>query len=393
MSEPEESKGSRSRIVQEWVSLAEAGDTKRLGKSILNVTEFDLPHFEACTRILMRANAEDFKACRDSGEKSPMYRAGSALIEALVQKKSGEELAKLAFFSWVTIEKSPLSLRCLDSAIEVGSLDDLYDLGHHMHSNKSGKNVECAANLILKTAKAGYRTAFFIAGQLFADGHGLPKDQKEAERWFLKAGSHGSSRASSELAVVPDAYLELAKTAKTPTLRSFYLHQAEVRKKAKEDLSIIIPGTEVESLIPQGEGGRLEFKQCAVWEIEILRDVAAFLNSKGGCLLIGVDDDGQITGLKQSFAAAKVNDRDSYEQHMFQKMLSNYGADCSRFISIDFPVCRDQEICRINILASTRPVCVRDGGGEENFYVRSGNSKRKLTTREALAYCTEHFKK
>ena len=393
MNEGEENEVAHSKIVKEWVSLAESGDTKRLGKSILEIESLGLPHLAACTQILMKANAENIRADKDSLENSVFYRAGLALIEALVQKKAAEELAKLAFFSWNTLERSPLSVRCLDAAIEVGSLDDLYDIGHRMHSKKSPKNVECAANLILKTARAGCRDAFFITGELFADGHGLQKDLNEARKWFLKAAFYGSSRASLELGLVPEAYLELAKLTKKPVLKNFYLHQADVCKNAKEALSLVVPGMEVESLIMGGENGRVEFKQCAVWETEILRDVAAFLNSKGGCLLIGVDDEGEVVGLGKSLAAAKVKDMDSYQQHMFQKMLSNYGAACARFITIDFPKCQGQEVCRINILPSTIPIYVSEGNNEKNFYIRTGNSKRKLTTPEAIEYCKVHFAK
>jgi hypothetical protein len=62
------------------------------------------------------------------------------------------------------------------------------------------------------------------------------------------------------------------------------------------------------SLIGRGEGDRLEFKSTLRWslaankpgkEVEIawLKTVAAFLNSEGGILMIGVDDRGEPTGL------------------------------------------------------------------------------------------------
>lgn len=383
----------QKQIVKDWIACAESGDTKQLGKSIKDVETFDLEHFEACTRILMKANAGKIKLDQPTAESDQYYKAGITLIEVLVQKKAAEELVKLAFFSWNTLEKSPLSVRCLDYAVTVGSFDELYDIGHDKLSNKNPKFVECAAHLILKLANAGYEFSYFIAGQILLDGDGVQKSAEEAKKWFLKTAYHGSSRAVLELSCVSDAYLELAKLTPQPLFKNFFLDQAKVCKKAREDLSVMIPGTEVESLVATGENGRVEFKESVAWDVETLRDIAAFLNSSGGCLLIGIEDKNRdVVGLEKSFVAANVQTKDSFERYIVEKALSKLGADCSRLISIDFPACKGQEICRISIASSKKPIYVQEAN-EQNFYIRFGNSKRKLTTKEAVAYCEEHFEK
>ncbi len=55
---------------------------------------------------------------------------------------------------------------------------------------------------------------------------------------------------------------------------------------------------ELKKLVAQGEGITLEFKRKAAHPDKIMREVAAFANTAGGFLLIGVDDDGSIPGLK-----------------------------------------------------------------------------------------------
>jgi len=55
---------------------------------------------------------------------------------------------------------------------------------------------------------------------------------------------------------------------------------------------------ELQKLVAQGEGFRLEFKRKAAHPDKIMREVSAFANSGGGHLLIGVDDNGEIPGLK-----------------------------------------------------------------------------------------------
>jgi predicted HTH transcriptional regulator len=53
---------------------------------------------------------------------------------------------------------------------------------------------------------------------------------------------------------------------------------------------------EVRALAAKGEGLKIEFKKKAAFPEKILREVIAFANTEGGDLLIGVDDDGTVSG-------------------------------------------------------------------------------------------------
>lgn len=55
---------------------------------------------------------------------------------------------------------------------------------------------------------------------------------------------------------------------------------------------------EVRALASKGEGLRIEFKKKASFPEKIIREVIAFANTEGGDLLIGVDDDGTVSGQK-----------------------------------------------------------------------------------------------
>jgi hypothetical protein len=57
---------------------------------------------------------------------------------------------------------------------------------------------------------------------------------------------------------------------------------------------------DIASLIRRGEGTQIEFKTRVPAERVIARTLAAFANTTGGTLLIGVDDSGQVEGLTQS---------------------------------------------------------------------------------------------
>ncbi|MBI5559401.1 MAG: putative DNA binding domain-containing protein [Deltaproteobacteria bacterium] len=59
--------------------------------------------------------------------------------------------------------------------------------------------------------------------------------------------------------------------------------------------------SKIQALLKQGEGLRIEFKKCqAALNKDIYETVCAFLNRSGGELLLGVDDDGTVTGIDES---------------------------------------------------------------------------------------------
>jgi len=55
---------------------------------------------------------------------------------------------------------------------------------------------------------------------------------------------------------------------------------------------------EFKELIAEGESSFLEFKRKATTPNKLAREIAALANTKGGTLIIGVDDDGTIVGVR-----------------------------------------------------------------------------------------------
>src|SRR5690606_10551183 len=53
---------------------------------------------------------------------------------------------------------------------------------------------------------------------------------------------------------------------------------------------------DVKLLAARGEGLRIEFKKKATFPEKIVRELITFANTSGGDLLIGVDDDGTVSG-------------------------------------------------------------------------------------------------
>ncbi len=65
----------------------------------------------------------------------------------------------------------------------------------------------------------------------------------------------------------------------------------------------------LQRLVAQGEGLTLEFKRKANFPEKIVREFVAFANSKGGYLLVGVNDNGSLPGLKFADEEQYVLDR------------------------------------------------------------------------------------
>jgi Putative DNA-binding domain len=165
---------------------------------------------------------------------------------------------------------------------------------------------------------------------------------------------------------------------------------------------------EIVELINQGESATLEFKSSARWNLKenkpdktmegvILKTVAAFLNSEGGTLLIGVADDGQIVGLQHDYQINKKQpNRDGYEQFLTQFLLrDNIGLDFCDRVKFSFHSMDREEVCKVSISKSPKPVflTVKDkhGQSEEQFWIRSGNSSHQLAMSKFYDYSKERF--
>jgi predicted HTH transcriptional regulator len=55
---------------------------------------------------------------------------------------------------------------------------------------------------------------------------------------------------------------------------------------------------DIHKIAQQGEGLKVEFKKKAAFPEKIVREIIALANTEGGYLLIGVDDDGTVSGQK-----------------------------------------------------------------------------------------------
>lgn len=146
-----------------------------------------------------------------------------------------------------------------------------------------------------------------------------------------------------------------------------------------------------------GENSQLEFKSTLRWhlkagkpakEIEIacMKTLAAFLNSQGGTLLVGVEDNGNLLGVEQD---GFPND-DKFLLHFNNLIKQHLGLECAPFLAFEIKRIDDKNILVVDCGRATSPVFVKHAD-KENFYIRVGPGTRQLATSEVLTYTSDHF--
>ncbi len=149
-------------------------------------------------------------------------------------------------------------------------------------------------------------------------------------------------------------------------------------------------------LLVQDEHEQLEFKSSLRFDFRssqvnhdleksVMKTVAGFLNSKGGNLVIGVDDSRQPLGLKHDYQTLKRVNSDGFENHFTQVFNVMIGPEFRHLIYLRFPVVDDRELCIIHVLPSARPIYLKLDDNE-HFYVRTGNGTTPLKMSEAESY-------
>lgn len=158
---------------------------------------------------------------------------------------------------------------------------------------------------------------------------------------------------------------------------------------------------DVAAVVAAGESERVEFKETARWNVRddkkdarmeqvVAKTVAAFLNSAGGTLVIGVDDAGHPLGLDRDYATLRTPDADRFELWLRDLLTSTLGKNAAALPRIRFGEIDGVEVCAVRCPRSPEPVFLAQGNTTE-LWVRVGNSTRAFGVDEAVAYVARRF--
>lgn len=153
----------------------------------------------------------------------------------------------------------------------------------------------------------------------------------------------------------------------------------------------------VEQLIARGEGPEIEFKSSALHDLrtnaknkdlldEISKHVAGFWNASGGDLLVGVADDGTITGIDCDFPYVHHNNEDGWVRRIEEHLDNRLGSHVTAKVRISVDEVGDGSVGRIRVPRGDEPVFhlskAKSGDTTEVLWLRRNNSTSELTGRD-----------
>ncbi|MDE0028095.1 MAG: putative DNA binding domain-containing protein [Deltaproteobacteria bacterium] len=158
-----------------------------------------------------------------------------------------------------------------------------------------------------------------------------------------------------------------------------------------------------EELIKQGESKTLEFKSTLRWNLKedrkddkqithaALKTIAAFLNTEGGDLLLGVADDRTVVGIEQD----RLDNDDKFMLHLSQVVRNGLGARAGTCIDPKVQIVDGKGVCVVSCQRSPGPVLLRwkgvEAAADGDFFVRSGPGTVRLSEEDAKEYARTRF--
>lgn len=152
-----------------------------------------------------------------------------------------------------------------------------------------------------------------------------------------------------------------------------------------------------EEIIRLGESDSVEFKSTLRWNLytdskdkkmehAVLKTMAAFLNTQGGILLVGVSDEGEVLGLEND----RFANHDKLLLHLNKLITDRVGTLFTQHIHASVEKVNGTDLLRIDCQPSIQPAYLRDGQ-TEYFYIRTGPSTTALALSKVYSYIQERF--
>lgn len=187
---------------------------------------------------------------------------------------------------------------------------------------------------------------------------------------------------------------------------------------------------EFSKILNDGENSSVEYKKSALWSINysqeqiknskspelheygkdaskviIAKTLAAFLNSYGGNLIIGIEEDkssneNKIVGVNDDIdLLSKDKCEDGYRRIITDSILRNYFHseiynDIDAYLKIEFVLLNEKNLCWIQVKKSDVPIYLKlkKNGKYDHFFIRSDAQSREISGKEMGDYLAKHFR-
>ncbi len=191
-----------------------------------------------------------------------------------------------------------------------------------------------------------------------------------------------------------DIFNRLMSDAEFRDLAQDSLGQKLYKVLAEDDMS---EEDQIKLLTSNNESKILEFKETLSLDVKkgskekyieqsVLKTIGAFLNSEGGELLIGINDDGEALGVDEEINKFYKNS-DRYLLHFKNRIKSQIGEGFYPLIDYKMVDVDGKNIMRVSCGIANTPCFLNDA----DFYVRSGPSTDLLEGKKQHEYIQERF--
>lgn len=137
---------------------------------------------------------------------------------------------------------------------------------------------------------------------------------------------------------------------------------------------------------PRSEDKRSVGERGRALEREAIETLAAFLNTDGGTLVIGVTDDREIIGIEVDYPRVRPKSRDGWRLTFDNLVTYELGAEVMKCIDLQLQPWSGHTIAVIRCSPREEPTWVGD-----ELYVRRTASTKMLSTRHAVAWWRERW--
>lgn len=139
---------------------------------------------------------------------------------------------------------------------------------------------------------------------------------------------------------------------------------------------------------PSGKVVRSEEEQT-----KVIKNIASFLNTDGGTLLLGVSDSGKLVGIDREMSALNLQKIEKYLKDLENKVTNLLGDSISKLVRLSSVIIDDKNIVIVDCIASPEPVFMKGENNKyQDFYIRRSSESEALYGYELLKYIEMHFK-
>ena len=153
----------------------------------------------------------------------------------------------------------------------------------------------------------------------------------------------------------------------------------------------------VDELVAAGETTRVEFKSTLRMNLHTgqpdkkmehacLKTIAAFLNSHGGHLIVGIDDSGKVLGIEKD----DFPNEDKMNLHLVNLLKDRLGPQHILHIEPHFVALDGKRVLVVRCKPSGLAVFVKDGNTEQ-FFTRTGAATTELMPSQIQAFIHQRF--